>query len=132
MPSAESCQVTGLKPGDFVHSFGEAHVYVNHLEQARLQLTRPTRPLPVMKFDPAFRYEDFVLEGYDRTRKSRPRTRCDQRRRFQESRWSIVTEWSAEPRYDMIDAITAAAIRFSRNVISGVLIDDPVIYRLAA
>src|SRR5215210_5916982 len=64
-------QVTGLKPGDFVHSFGDAHLYVNHLEQARLQLTRPTRSLPVMKINPdvkdifAFRYEDFALEGYD-------------------------------------------------------------------
>src|SRR5436190_4162773 len=64
-------QVTGLKPGDFVHSFGDTHLYVNHLEQARLQLTRPTRPLPVMKINPevkdifAFRYEDFALEGYD-------------------------------------------------------------------
>src|SRR6188768_1790027 len=64
-------QVTGLKPGDFVHSFGDTHLYVNHLEQARLQLTRPTRSLPVMKINPdvkdifAFRYEDFVLEGYD-------------------------------------------------------------------
>jgi len=64
-------QVTGLKPGDFVHSLGDAHLYSNHLDQARLQLTRPTRPLPVMKINPAvkdifaFRYEDFVLEGYD-------------------------------------------------------------------
>ena len=64
-------QVTGLKPGDFVHSFGDAHLYSNHLEQARLQLTRPTRPLPVMKINPevkdifAFRYEDFSLHGYD-------------------------------------------------------------------
>ena len=64
-------QVTGLKPGDFVHSLGDTHLYSNHLEQARLQLTRPTRPLPVMKINPAvkdvfaFRYEDFVLEGYD-------------------------------------------------------------------
>src|SRR6195256_4029531 len=64
-------QVTGLQPGDFVHSLGDAHLYSNHLEQARLQLTRPTRPLPVMKLNPAvkdifaFRYEDFVLEGYD-------------------------------------------------------------------
>jgi len=64
-------QVTGLKPGDFVHSLGDAHLYSNHLEQARLQLTRRTRTLPVMKINPdvkdifAFRYEDFVLEGYD-------------------------------------------------------------------
>src|SRR6266699_2921371 len=64
-------QVTGLKPGDFVHSLGDVHLYSNHLEQARLQLTRPTRALPVMKINPAvkdifaFRYEDFVLEGYD-------------------------------------------------------------------
>src|SRR5665213_787530 len=64
-------QVTGLKPGDFVHSLGDAHLYSNHLEQARLQLTRPTRTLPVMKINPevkdifAFRYEDFTLEGYD-------------------------------------------------------------------
>ena len=64
-------QVTGLKPGDFVHSLGDAHLYSNHLEQAKLQLTRPTRPLPVMKINPdvkdifAFRYEDFALEGYD-------------------------------------------------------------------
>jgi len=64
-------QVTGLKPGDFVHSLGDTHLYSNHLEQARLQLTRPTRALPTMKINPAvkdifaFRYEDFVLEGYD-------------------------------------------------------------------
>jgi len=64
-------QVTGLKPGDFVHSLGDAHLYSNHLEQARLQLTRPTRPLPTMKINPdvkdifGFRYEDFSLEGYD-------------------------------------------------------------------
>src|SRR5204862_1059186 len=55
-------QVTGLKPGDFVHSLGDAHLYSNHLEQARLQLTRPPRQLPVMKINPevkdlfAFRY----------------------------------------------------------------------------
>jgi thymidylate synthase len=64
-------QVTGLKPGDFVHALGDAHLYSNHLEQARLQLTRPTRPLPAMKINPdvkdifGFRYEDFKLEGYD-------------------------------------------------------------------
>jgi thymidylate synthase len=64
-------QVTGLKAGDFIHTLGDAHLYSNHLEQARLQLTRPTRTLPVMKINPdvkdifAFRYEDFTLEGYD-------------------------------------------------------------------
>ena len=64
-------QVTGLKPGVFVHSFGDAHLYLNHLEQARLQLSRVPRPLPRMHLNPAvrdpfaFRYEDFALEGYD-------------------------------------------------------------------
>jgi thymidylate synthase len=64
-------QVTGLVPGEFVHTFGDAHLYLNHVEQARLQLSRPPRPLPRMRLNPAvtdlfaFRYEDFVLEGYD-------------------------------------------------------------------
>ena len=64
-------QVTGLKPGELVHTLGDAHLYLNHLEQARLQLTRTPKPLPVMRLDPAvkdlfgFRYEDFTLEGYD-------------------------------------------------------------------
>jgi len=64
-------QVTGLKPGAFIHSFGDAHLYLNHLEQARLQLTRSPRPLPNMRLNPAvkdlfaFRYEDFALEGYE-------------------------------------------------------------------
>ncbi|AHB49518.1 thymidylate synthase [Hyphomicrobium nitrativorans NL23] len=64
-------QVTGLKPGDFVHTFGDAHLYVNHFEQADLQLARTPRPLPRMAINPdvqsifAFRYEDFALEGYD-------------------------------------------------------------------
>ena len=64
-------QVTGLKAGDFVHALGDAHLYSNHLEQARLQLTRPTRPLPTMRINPevkdifSFRFEDFVLENYD-------------------------------------------------------------------
>jgi thymidylate synthase len=64
-------QVTGLKPGEFVHTLGDAHLYLNHLEQADEQLTRSPRPLPVMKLDPAvkeidaFGYEDFTLEGYD-------------------------------------------------------------------
>ncbi len=64
-------QVTGLTPGDFVHSLGDAHLYLNHLEQARLQLARPKRPLPTMTINPevrdifAFRYEDFKLENYN-------------------------------------------------------------------
>ena len=63
-------QVTGLQPGDFVHTFGDLHLYANHVEQADLQLTRAPFPLPVMKLNPAvtdlfaFRYEDFTLEGY--------------------------------------------------------------------
>ena len=64
-------QVTGLKPGTFIHSFGDTHLYLNHLEQARLQLTRSPRPLPTLRLNPAvkdlfaFRYEDFSLEGYE-------------------------------------------------------------------
>ena len=64
-------QVTGLKPGAFIHSFGDTHLYLNHLEQARLQLTRSPRPLPTLRLNPAvkdlfaFRYEDFTLEGYE-------------------------------------------------------------------
>jgi len=64
-------QVTGLKPGEFVHTFGDAHLYLNHLEQADLQLSRTPRALPTMKINPAvtsifdFKYEDFSLEGYD-------------------------------------------------------------------
>jgi thymidylate synthase len=64
-------QVCGLQPGDFVHSFGDLHLYANHVEQARLQLSREPRPLPVMKLNPAvsdihaFCYEDFELSGYD-------------------------------------------------------------------
>jgi thymidylate synthase len=64
-------QVTGLKPGDFVHTLGDAHLYLNHVEQAHLQLSRAPRALPRMAINPdvkdifAFRYEDFVLEGYD-------------------------------------------------------------------
>ena len=64
-------QVCGLKPGEFVHTFGDAHLYLNHLEQARAQLARSPRPLPRMRLNPAirdvfdFRYEDFNLEAYD-------------------------------------------------------------------
>ena len=62
-------QVTGLKPGEFVHSFGDAHLYRNHLDQARLQLSRDPLPFPTMRIAPrrdlfSFEYEDFVLEGY--------------------------------------------------------------------
>lgn len=65
---AQSCN---LKPGDFIHTFGDAHLYLNHLTQAREQLRREPRKLPVMKLNPSihnifdFRYEDFTLEGYD-------------------------------------------------------------------
>ena len=64
-------QVTGLKPGDFVHTLGDAHLYLNHLEQTQLQLSRDVKALPRMKLNPAvtsifdFKYEDFTLEGYD-------------------------------------------------------------------
>ena len=64
-------QVTGLKLGDFVHTLGDAHLYMNHLEQADLQLSRTPRPLPKMQINPNvssifdFKYEDFRLEGYD-------------------------------------------------------------------
>jgi thymidylate synthase len=64
-------QVTGLKPGEFIHTFGDAHIYRNHLDQVRLQLERSPRQLPVMKLNPAiadingFSYDDFVLTGYD-------------------------------------------------------------------
>lgn len=64
-------QVCGLRPGDFVHTLGDAHLYLNHLEQADLQLARKPLPLPVMRLNPErhslfdFRYEDFTLEGYE-------------------------------------------------------------------
>lgn len=64
-------QVCGLQPGDFIHTLGDTHIYLNHLDQARLQLTREPRKLPTMKINPEvksifdFKYEDFELEGYD-------------------------------------------------------------------
>lgn len=64
-------QVTGLKAGDFVHTLGDAHIYSNHIEQVKLQLTRTPRPLPQMKTNSnvkdifGFKYEDFILTGYD-------------------------------------------------------------------
>lgn len=64
-------QVCGYRPGDFVHTFGDAHLYSNHFEQARLQLARAPRALPTMRLNSgikdifAFRFEDFALEGYD-------------------------------------------------------------------
>ncbi len=64
-------QVCDLAPGDFVHTFGDAHLYLNHMQQVELQLTRTPRALPVMRLNPAvrdifaFRYEDFELTGYD-------------------------------------------------------------------
>lgn len=64
-------QVTGLKPGEFVHTFGDAHLYINHLDQADEQLSRTPRPLPRMEINPdvksifKFRYDDFKLVGYD-------------------------------------------------------------------
>ena len=64
-------QVTGFKPGEFVHTFGDAHLYLNHLEQADLQLARTPRPLPTMRLNPEvrdifkFKFEDFELQNYD-------------------------------------------------------------------
>jgi thymidylate synthase len=64
-------QVTGLKPGEFIHTFGDAHLYINHIEQAQLQLTRDPKPLPEMHLNPHvksifdFKFEDFELVGYE-------------------------------------------------------------------
>ena len=63
-------QVCGYEPGDFVHTLGDAHLYLNHLDQAQLQLTREPYPLPTMRLEPSisniedFRFEHFTLEGY--------------------------------------------------------------------
>jgi thymidylate synthase len=64
-------QVSGLEAGEFVHTLGDAHLYLNHVEQAKEQLARPPRPLPILRLNPtvtdlfAFRYDDFIIEGYD-------------------------------------------------------------------
>ena len=64
-------QVCGLEPGDFVHTFGDVHIYNNHIEQVKLQLSREPRPLPTMRLNPEiknlfdFKYEDFTLENYN-------------------------------------------------------------------
>ena len=64
-------RASGLEPGDFVHTLGDAHIYLNHLEQVETQRARSPRPLPIMRLNPAvtdlfaFRYDDFILEGYD-------------------------------------------------------------------
>jgi thymidylate synthase len=64
-------QVSGLQPGEFVHTFGDSHLYLNHLEQAQTQLSRTPRPLPQMRLNPArtsieaFEYDDFELMNYD-------------------------------------------------------------------
>lgn len=64
-------QVTGHQPGEFIHTFGDLHLYLNHLDQARLQLERPPRPLPTLRLNPAvtdlfaFKYEDITLENYN-------------------------------------------------------------------
>jgi thymidylate synthase len=66
-----AAQAAGLRAGEFIHSLGDAHIYLNHLEQVKLQLTRQPRPLPLMRLNPqvksifAFTYEDFSLSGYD-------------------------------------------------------------------
>ncbi len=69
--TAMIAQVAGLRPGEFVHTFGDLHLYANHLEQARLQLSREPRPAPRLRLNPevrdlfAFRFEDIAIEGYD-------------------------------------------------------------------
>ena len=69
--TAMMAQVTGLQPGEFVHTLGDAHIYLNHIEQVKLQLTREPRPLPLLKLNPDvnsifdFHFEDFIIEDYD-------------------------------------------------------------------
>jgi thymidylate synthase len=64
-------QITRLKPGEFIHTLGDAHIYSNHMEQVNIQLGREPRSLPMMKLNPevkdiqGFTYEDFILENYD-------------------------------------------------------------------
>jgi thymidylate synthase len=64
-------QVCDLEPGEFIHTFGDTHIYLNHIEQVKLQLTREPKPLPEMKINPEvknifdFKFEDFELVGYD-------------------------------------------------------------------
>ena len=66
-----TAQVCGLQPGEFIHTLGDTHLYLNHMEQVEEQLSRTPRPLPTMRLNPDvkslfdFRYEDFMLEGYD-------------------------------------------------------------------
>ena len=66
-----TAQVTGLQPGDFIHTFGDVHIYANHIEQVKLQLSRVPRKLPTMRINPeikdifSFQYDDFILENYD-------------------------------------------------------------------
>src|SRR5205823_12478537 len=103
-------QVTGLEAGEFVRTFGDAHLYLIHLEQARLQLSRAPRPLPKMRLNPAvrdlfaFRYEDFALEGYDAYPHIKAKVAvCVSRARDRSS------SWSSSPRLPTTACSVAAA-----------------------